>query len=116
MRIVIPLVLLAVTSVGCGAAPVPASGTLTQTQSAIRAAEEVGAGRVPKAQLHLKMAKDQVATAQALHNDGEEEEAAVIFARAALDAELALTLAKEANVRAQADEAMKKVQDLKKGE
>lgn len=107
--------LLALAAVGCGSAPVPLSGSLSQTQAAIRAAEEVGARNVPKAALHLKMAQDQLQTAKALLADDEEEEASVILARAEADAELALTLAKEANLRAQAQEALRKVDELKKG-
>lgn len=108
--------LLAATALACGSSPVPLSGSLSQTQSAIRAAEEVGARNTPKAALHLKMAQDQLQTAKALLADDEEEEASVVLARAEADAELALTMAKEANLRAQAAEAMKKVDELKKGE
>lgn len=107
---------LAALALACGSAPVPVSGTLSETQAAIRAAEEVGARNVPKAGLHLKMAQDQLQTAKALLADGEEEEASVILARAQSDAELALTMAKESNLRAQAAEAMKKVDELKKGD
>ena len=115
MRLVIALVLAAL-GAGCGTAAVPVSGSLTQAQAAIRAAEEVGARSVPKAALHLKMAQDQLQTAKGLLADGEEEEASVVLARAEIDAELALALAKDANLRAQANEAMKKVDVLKKGE
>lgn len=108
--------LLAALALACGSAPIPLSGSLSQTQSAIRAAEEVGARSVPKAALHLKMAQDQLQQAKALLADDEEEEASVLLARAEADAELALTMAKESNLRAQAAEAMKKVSELKKGE
>jgi hypothetical protein len=99
-----------------GAAPVPLRGTLPQTQSAIRAAEEVGARSVPKAALHLKMAQDQLATAKALEADDEPAQAAVMFSRAEADAELALLLAREASLQAQAQEASKKVEQLKQGQ
>lgn len=115
MRFSIALVLAALAA-GCGTAAVPVSGSLTETQAAIRAAEEVGARNVPKAALHLKMAQDQLQTAKGLLADGDEEEASVVLARAEIDAELALALAKDANLRAQANEAMKKVDELKKGE
>lgn len=115
MRVVIGS-LLAAFAVACGSAAVPVSGSLTQTQAAIRAAEEVGARNVPKAALHLKMATDQLQTAKGLLADGEEEEASVVLARAEIDAELALALAKSSNLRAQANEAMNKVNELKKGE
>jgi hypothetical protein len=115
MRLLIGL-LFAVAIGACGSAAIPASGTLTDTQAAIRGAEEVGARNVPKAALHLKMAQDQLKTAEALLADGEEKEAAVVLARAESDAELAITLAKEANIRVQANEALKKTEQLKRGE
>ena len=110
--LLVPVLLLGMAA--CGTAAVPLRGTLPQTQSAIRAAEEVGAKQVPKAALHLKMAQDQLATAQALTADGEEEEASIMFARAESDAELALLLAREAKARQDADAAMKNVDELKK--
>jgi hypothetical protein len=115
MRLLVASLILGLAA-ACGSAAVPVSGSLTQTQSAIRAAEEVGARNVPKAALHLKMANDQLQTAKALLADGEEEEASVLLARAEADAELALTMAKENNLRAQASEAMKKVEALKRGD
>jgi len=100
-------------AIGCGAAaPVP-SEQITQTQAAIRAAEEVGAPSVPKAALHLKMARDQLQTAQGLISQDENEEAGLVLDRARVDAELALALAKEASLRAQAAEALEKVRKLR---
>jgi hypothetical protein len=113
MRLLLVSALL-VGMAACGTAAVPLKGNLPQTQSAIRAAEEVGAKQVPKAALHLKMAQDQLATAQALAADGEEEQASIMFARSESDAELALLLAREAKVRSEADAAQKNVDDLKK--
>jgi hypothetical protein len=102
---------LALTVAGCGSAPVPAEN-VTQAKSSISAAEAVGAQSVPKSALHLKMAKDQVAQAEAMIQDGETEEAKLVLLRAQADAELALALAREASIRAEAQAAMKKVQDL----
>jgi len=96
---------------GCGSAPVPAEN-VTQAKSSISAAEAVGAQSVPKAALHLKMAKDQVAQAEAMITDGETEEAKLVLLRAQSDAELSLALAREASLRAEAQAALKKVQEL----
>jgi hypothetical protein len=62
----------------------------------------------------LKMAKDQVAQAEAKIADGDNEEANLLLARAKIDAELSLALAREAGMRAQADAALKKVEELTK--
>lgn len=99
--------------VGCGAAaPVPAE-QVTQTEAAIRAASEVGAPSVPKAALHLKMANDQLATAKGLIAEESNDEARLALDRARVDAELAIALAKEATLRAQAEEALQKVKKLR---
>lgn len=98
---------------GCGAsAPVPAE-QITQTEAAIRGATEVGAPSVPKAALHLKMANDQLAQAKGLIAEEENEQAALVLDRARVDAELALALARESTLRAQAAEAMEKVKKLR---
>jgi len=98
--------------VACGAStPVPAD-KVTQTQAAIRAAEEVGAPNVPKAALHLKMARDQFQTAQGLIAEEENEQATLVIDRARVDAELALALARESDFRAKAAEQLEKVKKL----
>jgi hypothetical protein len=95
----------------CGSAPVPAQN-VTDAKSAISAAEAVNANGVPKAALHLKMAKDQVTQAEALIANGENDEARLVLLRAKSDAELALALARDATMRAEADAALKKVDEL----
>src|SRR5512142_2235324 len=106
------LVLAAYAGVACGAsAPVPAT-QVTDTQAAIRAAEEVGAPSVPKAALHLKMAKDQLQTAQTQISNDENDQARMTLDRARVDAELALALAKESALRAKAAEALEKIKKL----
>jgi hypothetical protein len=99
--------------VGCGGAPPVPADQITQTEAAIRAASEVGAPSVPKAALHLKMAQDQLQTAKGLINEKENDEARLVLDRARVDAELALALAKESTLRAQAAEAIQKVKKLR---
>jgi hypothetical protein len=76
---------------GCGGTPVT-PGLMASTQAAIRAAQEVGAERVPKAALHLRYATDQLSEAEALESDGNGERASAVLRRAEADAELALVL------------------------
>ena len=99
---------------GCGGAPPPIE-QLASTQAAIRGAEEVGAKDEPKAALHLKLAKEQLEKAKALLDDEEHEAAAELLQRAELDAELALSLAKEQATREEADDAKKALDKLKGG-
>ncbi len=98
----------------CGAsAPVPAAQR-TESLAAVRAAEEIGAPNVPKAALHLKMARDQIATAEALIRDDENEQATLVLLRAQADAELALEISREETLRNEASEARARIEKLKK--
>lgn len=98
---------------GCGASA-PPTHQLSRSQAEIRGAEEAGAQDTPKAALHLKMARDHVKNAEALIVEKEYEDAALILKRAEADAQLAIALADEAEARAQAESAMRRVQELKR--
>lgn len=105
------LLTVALGAVACGGQVYPPADT-TPTKTAISAAEAVNAASVPQAALHLKMAKDQLTTAEALLADGENDEAFLVLERARADAELSMSLAKESGMRAQAQEALMKVNKL----
>jgi Domain of unknown function (DUF4398) len=104
---------LSLSLAACGASS-PPTHQLTESNSAIRAAEEVGAGNTPKAALHLKMARDHLKNAEALIIEEEFEDATLVLKRAEADADLALSLARESQARAEAESAMRKVQELKR--
>ena len=91
----------------------PVTQADVEAEAAIRAAQEVGAQGVPKAALHLKMARDDLDRAQRLIGQDENEEAKLVLERARVDAELAIALAKESALRAQAADALEKVKKLK---
>jgi hypothetical protein len=93
---------------GCTAVQIPAD-RLEHSEASIRGAEEVGASGVPKARLHLQLAKDQTATAKKMAANGEQR-SLVVLARAESDAELALGLAREVSVHA---DAVRAAEDLK---
>jgi pyridoxal biosynthesis lyase PdxS len=92
---------------GCGGAP-PPDQRLTESQAAVRAAQEVGAETVPQSALHLKLAQEQVDKSKRLMNDGDNEEADLVLQRAQADAELAIALAKEETTRQQAKQVLEK--------
>jgi Pyruvate/2-oxoacid:ferredoxin oxidoreductase gamma subunit len=100
--------LAASVAVACGSSPPPAARYAATTAS-VRAAHEVGAEKVPDAQLHLAMAEDQLAQAKRLMNDGDNEKASWLLARAQSDADLAVALAREADTRASADQVTAQV-------
>lgn len=96
---------------GCAKAK-PPQAQLTASHASIRAAEELKATDVPKANLHLQMAKENVERAEKLMGGGDHEEACYVLMRAQSDAELALALAKEAKMQKDAQDALDKVQKL----
>lgn len=104
--------LLVAGMVGCGGAAVP-HDKLASAQASIRAAEEIGAKNQPQAELHLKLARDQVAHARALIADDENERARLVLMRAEADAELALSLAKEASLQNEARQAVEQVRMIR---
>lgn len=81
--------------------------------SGIRAAEEVGAHQVPQAALHLQLAKEELQKAKNLDANGEHDMAKSMLMRSEADAELAVLLSREDSDRAEAQAAVKSVQDLR---
>ncbi len=73
-----------------------------------------GATEHPKAQLHLKLASEQIEKAKKLIADGDNEEAARVIDRARADADLALALAQQAKAMRDAKEADEQLGKLKK--
>jgi len=85
---------------------------MTTAEASVRAAEVGGAQGIPKAELYLKHARDQIASAKK-HIDLEENETAELeLQRAAADAELALALAEEAKARGDAQAALLRIQQM----
>ena len=80
----------------CAGAPKP-DDQMVSAQSALRAADEVGSAKVPQAQLHAQLAKEQIARAKQLIEDGENAEAKRVLLRAKADAELAVALSRKAD-------------------
>jgi len=104
----VALVALAIAA-GCASAPLSTEAST----SGIRAAEEVGAANVPRAALHLQLAKEELARAKKLSADGEKEAAASMLSRAEADAELAVALSREDAERAEAVAAVERVRKLR---
>lgn len=96
----------------CGGGAVPAQ-ELASAKSAARTAEELGAKQQPQSALHLKLAQDQIAEAERLVQDGENQKARMMLEQARADAELALALTRELRERRAAEQALMKVEELK---
>lgn len=103
-------ILLLLLASGCGGAQMLKTDS---SASAIRAAEESGAEKVPRASLHLQLAKEEMDRAEKLQKSGEKEMATSFLMRAEVDAELAVVLAHEQNEQAEAAQAIERVRTLK---
>ncbi len=97
-------------SVACGASFPAPTQHLADAESAHRSALELGAATQPAAQLHVKLAEEQMAKAKSLIGDGDNKEADSLLIRSKADSELALALARE---QAAAAEAQKAVDEAK---
>jgi hypothetical protein len=111
LRLGLPLLLL--TLAACGSSIPPPADKLASAEAAARSARELGADREPKAQLHLKLASEQIDQAKKLMNDGDNGRADLVLQRASADAELAVMLAKENTARSEADSAKARVNKVK---
>ena len=99
----------------CGSSLPPPSDRLASAEAASRSARELGADREPKAQLHLKLAAEQIDSAKKVMADGDNKRADLILQRASSDAELAVMLEKENDARSEAEKAQEKLQHVKSG-
>ena len=104
---------IAASAAACGGAAVPQE-TLTAAQASAKGAEVGGANEDPKAQLHLKLATEQIEKAKKLIEDGKNEEASRLVDRAQADADLALALAQQAKAMKDAKDADEQLGKLKK--
>lgn len=96
-------------AVGCASVPFRTESST----SGIRAAEEVGAADVPRAALHLQLAKEELQKAKTLAENGKDEMAASMLLRAEADAELAVLLSREDAERSAAQAEVLKVRELR---
>lgn len=104
-------VLTAIITFGCGSSPEVINKEAST--SAIRAAQEVGASKIPSASLYLQLAKEQLARAATLAASGEKEEAESMLLRAQADAELAIVLSKGDVDKTEAANALERVKKLR---
>jgi uncharacterized protein DUF4398 len=98
---------------GCGSSALPMD-KLTDAKSTVRAAQEAGAQGTPQAQLHLKMANDELASAQKAIDDGDGDRARLLLNQAQADADLSLTLARGSEATQAAQTAQAKIDALSK--
>ena len=105
--------LVALFAVGCGGSAVPLD-RLTDAKATVRAAQEAGAQSTPQAALHLKMANDELASAQKAIDDNDGDRARLLLNQAQADADLSLALARGTTEKQQAQQAQAKIDSLLK--
>lgn len=105
--------LLAAAIAGCSASGPTFKESAEPSKSSIRAAEEVGAAKVPSAALYLQLAKEGLENARALAAEGKKEQAASMLKRAEADAELAVTLSHEQAEKTEAAKAIERARQLR---
>jgi len=99
--------------VGCSSFPSPAE-QMARSQAAIRAAEEADADKLdPKAQLYLKLAREQLAKGKDLMDADENERADRLLRRAEADAELARGIAHVQKAKAGQEAATEDLSKIK---
>jgi len=103
-------ILLAAGIAGCGSSPALDREAST---SAIRAAEESGASKVPSASLYLQLAKEGLERAKVLAEAGDKEEAESMLTRAQADGELAVALSRGDADKTEATQAIERVRKLR---
>jgi hypothetical protein len=91
--------------VACAGFPVPTQ-RMADAESAHRSALELGAASQPAAELHIKLAEEQMAQAKARISDGDNKAADSLLIRSKADSELALALAKEQGSRVDTQRAV----------
>src|SRR3954451_9832650 len=98
---------IALTSLGLGCAGSypPPTQQMADVQSANRSATELGAQNNPKAQLHLKLAEEQLNQAKKARAADDNQSAESLLMRAKADAELAVALTRADSAKVGANNA-----------
>lgn len=108
---------LSLTLVGCAAQrviPVP-NERRVEAEASLKAAESAGAARVPEAARHLDYARQQLADAERLLVEGEQEAAELRFLQADADADLAHALARSIPIQREAQRTTQQAESLRRG-
>lgn len=79
---------------GCAGATLP-TDQVASAEASVRAAKELGAPSVPRAELHLRLAQEELKQARKCAEDGDPDRGKMLLERARVDAELAIALARQ---------------------
>jgi len=79
---------------GCAGATLPTE-QVASAEASVRAAKEIGAPTVPRAELHLRLAQEELQQAKKSADDGDGQHGKMLLERARVDAELAIAIARQ---------------------
>jgi hypothetical protein len=85
---------IAVVGMGCASATLP-TDQVASAEASVRAAKELGASSVPRAELHMRLAQEELKQAKMSADGGDGERGKMLLERARVDAELAIALARQ---------------------
>ena len=97
---------------GCAGVAAPTKH-LADAQGDLRAAETVGADNVPKAALHLQLAREELDKAKHLMDNNKNEQAEFMLRRAEADSALAIVLSKNLPLEEKAKAIQDQLEQLK---
>jgi hypothetical protein len=102
-------------SAGCGGTALPVRAQ-TDALASVRTARALGADTTPQASLHLALADDQIRQAERLIQQGRNDAAQRVLERAKADADLAIALQREEEVRAHAVSTQQQMEHTREGQ
>lgn len=111
---IITMVGVTLLAVGCGASAGVPVQKLADAEAANRSARELGADKQTAAQLNLKLADEEIASAKAAIKDGDNRRAEYLLLRAKADAELAVALAHEQNAKTETGKVVESANEKQK--
>jgi len=102
----LPITATLLLALGCAGNYPPPTQQVADVESANRSATELGAQSNPRAQLHLKLAEEQLSQAKSAMQADDNERAEGLLVRAKADAELAVALTREDTAKTEANKAV----------
>jgi hypothetical protein len=111
MKTTVLLSVLILVAGACATTPL-APTRVASVEAGIRSAEEAGAASEPRAALHLRLAREELAMARHLAEEGDTTRAEVFLERAAIDAMLSRAITRTTAARAEATTALAALNDL----
>jgi hypothetical protein len=110
------IALLTAVTAACGSSFPPPNDEYSAAQADVGRAESGGAPSVPDARLHLQLAQEDLQKSKGLIDSGDNKRAADLIAVARVEAQLALSLAKQLQAEDQARKAQSDVAKAKGGQ